>query len=159
MRKFYDMPALLTSADRGGRIGAAMRMKRPICAFLILTFISTFAVAQTTPVQPQQEEETVESLRLQLREAQYNAARRNPEHAVFWSILPGGGQVYNGEYIKAALAYGAILLSALAGWGNTGYAWLPLVVWTYTSYDAHQTAVDYNQELKKKYGLSSIRLE
>ena len=132
-------------------------MKKLICVFLILSFISTLVGAETGEGLTG-EKETVESLKQQLRVAEYNAKKRNPEHAVFWSIFPGGGQVYNGQYIKAVLAYGAILLSALAAWGNSSSAGLVLLVWTYTSYDAHRTAVEYNNALKKKYGLSSIQL-
>lgn len=93
-----------------------------------------------------------------LRTARYNSEKRNPDHAVFWCIIPGGGQVYNGQYFKAVFAYGAVLLSALAAWGNSSYAGITLAVWLYSAYDAHSTAVEYNNNLKKKYGLSSIRL-
>jgi hypothetical protein len=134
-----------------------MEMKRLICVFLILSFIATLASAQTRYGQPQ-EEETIESLKQELQIARYNAEKRNPDHAVFWSIIPGGGQVYNGQYIKAVVAYGAVLFSALAAWGNAAYAGLTIAVWTYTAYDAHRTAVEYNEGLKKKYGLSSLQL-
>jgi hypothetical protein len=93
-----------------------------------------------------------------LRTAQYNSEKRNPEHAAYWSIIPGGGQVYNGQYLKGVVAYFAVLLSALAAWGNATYAGLTLAVWLYSAYDAHSTAEEYNKNLKKKYGLSSIQL-
>ncbi|MEE8638124.1 MAG: DUF5683 domain-containing protein [Candidatus Margulisiibacteriota bacterium] len=134
-----------------------MQIKRAVCALLVLSFISTFVGAEMKYGQLQ-EEETVESLKQELRIAQYNAEKRNPDHAAFWCIIPGGGQVYNGQYLKAVVAYCAVLLSALAAWGNASYAGLAVAVWTYSAYDAHSTAKEYNKNLKKKYGLSSIQL-
>ncbi len=131
-------------------------MKRLTCAFLILSFISILAGAEMKYGQPEQEE-TVESLKYALREAQYHAEKRNPDHAAFWSIIPGGGQVYNGQYLKAAVAYSAVLLSALAAWGNAAYSGLALAAWTFSAYDAHSTAREYNKNLKEKYGLTSTQ--
>ena len=34
-------------------------------------------------------------------------ARKTPKKAVVYSIIPGGGQLYNGKKIKAALMFGA----------------------------------------------------
>jgi|GEM_PF-2467940 len=147
----------LTAKAGSGKIKAVMQIKRAVCALLILSFISTLVSAEMAADRPP-EEETVESLKQELRLAQYNAEKRNPEHAAMWCVFPGGGQVYNGQYLKAVAAYFAVLLSALAAWGNASYALLPVVVWTYTAYDARRTAEEYNKELKKKYGLSSIQL-
>ena len=38
---------------------------------------------------------------------------KTPKKAALWSILPGGGQVYNGKYIKAGII---ITLESLAIW-------------------------------------------
>jgi len=38
---------------------------------------------------------------------------KTPKKAALWSILPGGGQIYNGKYIKAGLL---ITLESLALW-------------------------------------------
>ncbi len=132
-------------------------MKKLVCALLISSFILTIAGAEMKAGQPAGEE-TVESLKQELRVAQYNGEKRNPEHAIFWSIFPGGGQVYNGEYIKAGLAYAAVVFSALAGWSNVNYIILPFIVWTCVACDAYITAENYNNGLKKKYGISSIQL-
>lgn len=37
---------------------------------------------------------------------------RSPKKAVLYSIIPGGGQIYNGKYFKAVLVLGAGLYSA-----------------------------------------------
>ncbi|MEE9573847.1 MAG: DUF5683 domain-containing protein [Candidatus Neomarinimicrobiota bacterium] len=36
-----------------------------------------------------------------------------PKNAALWSILPGGGQIYNGKYVKAGII---ITLESLAIW-------------------------------------------
>ena len=38
---------------------------------------------------------------------------KNPKNAALWSILPGGGQIYNGKYVKAGVI---ITLESLAIW-------------------------------------------
>ena len=38
---------------------------------------------------------------------------KTPKKAALWSILPGGGQIYNGKYIKAGIL---ITLESLAIW-------------------------------------------
>ncbi|NHZ87343.1 MAG: hypothetical protein GWP19_15980, partial [Planctomycetia bacterium] len=38
---------------------------------------------------------------------------KTPKKAVLWSILPGGGQIYNGKYLKAGIL---ITLESLAIW-------------------------------------------
>ena len=38
---------------------------------------------------------------------------KTPQKAALWSILPGGGQIYNGKYIKAGII---ITLESLAIW-------------------------------------------
>ena len=38
---------------------------------------------------------------------------KTPKKAALWSILPGGGQVYNGKYLKAGIV---ITLESLAIW-------------------------------------------
>ena len=38
---------------------------------------------------------------------------KSPKKAALWSILPGGGQVYNGKYLKAGII---ITLESLAIW-------------------------------------------
>ncbi len=121
-------------------------MKRLICVFLILTYISPMAFAQER------------DLEKELLLAKYNYEKRDPDHAAFWALIPGGGQVYNREYLKAVGMYFLILLSALASVGNSAYASLVLLAWGYSIYDARSTAINYNNELKNKYGLSSLRL-
>ncbi len=41
-----------------------------------------------------------------------SAVERLPKKAVFYSIIPGGGQIYNGKYLKAVLVLGAEIYSA-----------------------------------------------
>jgi len=120
-------------------------MIKLICVFLILSYTSTFAWAQER------------DLEKELLIAKYNYEKRDPDHAAFWGIIPGGGQVYNREYLKAVGMYALILVSALAAWGNSAYGSLVLVAWGYSIYDARSVAENYNKELKKKYGLSSIQ--
>jgi hypothetical protein len=38
---------------------------------------------------------------------------KSPKKAALWSIIPGGGQIYNGKYLKAGLL---ITLESLAIW-------------------------------------------
>ena len=38
---------------------------------------------------------------------------KTPKNAALWSILPGGGQIYNGKYLKAGII---ITLESLAIW-------------------------------------------
>ncbi len=38
---------------------------------------------------------------------------KTPKKAALWSILPGGGQIYNGKYLKAGIL---ITLESLAIW-------------------------------------------
>lgn len=79
-------------------------------------------------------------------------AVKTPRKAALWSIIPGGGQIYNGKYLKAGIL---IALESLAIWqsvengieyNNTeenkflndrnGYAWWALFFHIYGTLDA-----------------------
>lgn len=58
------------------------------------------------------------SLRVKLRQPRIIEPRR----ALWWSLAPGGGQIYNGRYWKAPLVYGAFVgVAALADFNTTNY--------------------------------------
>jgi len=88
------------------------------------------------------------------------AVERLPKKAVFYSIIPGGGQIYNGKYLKAVLVLGA------ENYNSTGlesyrqdrnkYAWWMGFAYIYGLLDAlvdsHLSAFDERDpELDKEY--------
>jgi hypothetical protein len=95
-----------------------------------------------------------------------------PKKAVFYSIIPGGGQIYNGKYLKAVLVLGAEIYSAYNfqvsrdNYNSTGlesyrqdrnkYAWWMGFAYIYGLLDAlvdsHLSAFDERDpELDKEY--------
>ncbi|HIC52118.1 MAG TPA: hypothetical protein EYO96_05630 [Candidatus Marinimicrobia bacterium] len=100
------------------------------------------------------------------------AVERLPKKAVFYSIIPGGGQIYNGKYLKAVLVLGAEIYSAYNfqvsrdNYNSTGlesyrqdrnkYAWWMGFAYIYGLLDAlvdsHLSAFDERDpELDKEY--------
>ena len=59
--------------------------------FKIILFTVIYAIA------PLQSQETTDS----------TTVEKSPKKAVLHSLIPGGGQVYNGKYLKAAILFGA----------------------------------------------------
>jgi hypothetical protein len=52
-----------------------------------------------------------------------NRSAHNPKKAVLYSIIPGGGQIYNKKYWKLPLVYGSIMGCAYAiNWNNKNYS-------------------------------------
>ena len=101
-----------------------------------------------------------------------SAVERLPKKAVFYSIIPGGGQIYNGKYLKAVLVLGAEIYSAYNfqvsrdNYNSTGlesyrkdrnkYAWWMGFAYIYGLLDAlvdsHLSAFDERDpELDKEY--------
>ena len=101
-----------------------------------------------------------------------SAVERLPKKAVFYSIIPGGGQIYNGKYLKAVLVLGAEIYSAYNfqvsrdNYNSTGlesyrqdrnkYAWWMGFAYIYGLLDAlvdsHLSAFDERDpELEKEY--------
>ena len=101
-----------------------------------------------------------------------SAVERLPKKAVFYSIIPGGGQIYNGKYLKAVLVLGAEIYSAYNfqvsrdNYNSTGlesyrqdrnkYAWWMGFAYIYSLLDAlvdsHLSAFDERDpELDKEY--------
>lgn len=97
---------------------------------------------------------------------------RVPKKAVIYSIIPGGGQIYNRQYLKAALVLGAEIYSAYNfqvsrdNYNSTGlesyrqdrnkYAWWMGFAYIYGLLDAlvdsHLSAFDERDpELDKEY--------
>lgn len=89
--------------------------------FLIL-FVTQFPPAASAQVPPEEELPPdpvvlVDSVRT-LREI-----NRGPKRALLWSILPGGGQVYNKSWWKVPLVYGGLLgVIAVADYNQTQYS-------------------------------------
>ena len=100
------------------------------------------------------------------------AVERVPKKAVIYSIIPGGGQIYNRQYLKAALVLGAEIYSAYNfqvsrdNYNSTGlesyrqdrnkYAWWMGFAYIYGLLDAlvdsHLSAFDERDpELDKEY--------
>ena len=100
------------------------------------------------------------------------AVERLPKKAVIYSIIPGGGQIYNRKYLKAALVLGAEIYSAYNfqvsrdNYNSTGlesyrqdrnkYAWWMGFAYIYGLLDAlvdsHLSAFDERDpELDKEY--------
>ena len=100
------------------------------------------------------------------------AVERLPKKAVIYSIIPGGGQIYNRQYLKAALVLGAEIYSAYNfqvsrdNYNSTGlesyrqdrnkYAWWMGFAYIYGLLDAlvdsHLSAFDERDpELDKEY--------
>ena len=72
-------------------------------------------VADTLPVNPPATilSDTTQSLK---------SIRRGPRNALLWSIVPGGGQVYNRRWWKVPLVYGGLLgIFAYADFNQTQY--------------------------------------
>lgn len=108
----------------------------------------------------------------------YGTRARNPVMAVIWSIVvPGLGQLYNGQFIKAGIIFGAVFLFMLAyatfqhypkGISTTAeffYFTSPLVMtlgilaamaYIYGVIDAPLTADKVNKTIKDKRVVSSI---
>lgn len=55
--------------------------------------------------------------------AQRHAWQPNSTYALLWSILPGGGQIYNRKYWKAPIVWGALMTSFYAiNWNQRLYS-------------------------------------
>jgi len=109
----------------------------------------------------------------------YKTKNKNVTTAMLLSIfLPAGGQYYNGDYwlglAQQFAMTGGIVLSEVAGLDRTdpndpkrdfygtykenniyyiGYS-ISVCVWIWSWLDARSSAINYNEELKKKYKLS-----
>jgi len=75
-----------------------------------LLCVSLFAYSQEISAKKQSRVNTSDSLRV---------AKHSPTAAILWSIIPGGGQIYNKKYWKVPIVYG--LLEA-SGYFLTKYA-------------------------------------
>ncbi|UCH35063.1 MAG: hypothetical protein JSV65_01555 [Armatimonadota bacterium] len=84
-------------------------------------------------------------------EAAPTKERRSPAVAVLLSLLPGLGQMYNGQMLKGVLVLGAFLLIAIGegpilGWEHTGLNTTLLVgLYFWNLFDAYWTAQRINR--------------
>lgn len=87
-----------------------MKCSKQILAVVVLLCVSLFAYSQEISAKKQSRVNTSDSLRV---------AKHSPTAAILWSIIPGGGQIYNKKYWKVPIVYG--LLEA-SGYFLTKYA-------------------------------------
>ncbi|MFC1785426.1 DUF5683 domain-containing protein [Candidatus Neomarinimicrobiota bacterium] len=100
---------------------------------------------------------------------------KTPKKAALWSILPGGGQIYNGKYLKAGII---ITLESLAVWQSiennqnykidksndiyltdrNKYAWWAFFVHLYGMLDAvvDRHLVEFNPIMEKEQSQEKI---
>ncbi len=94
----------------------------------------------------------------------YQSNSKSPTLALLFSfIIPGTGQYYNGDFIKGvgqqALIVGAFALGVSSGKNeNSGGEIIAIGTlagtWLWSWLDARSSAINHNEELKKKYKLS-----
>lgn len=87
-----------------------MKHVKQILTVVILLCMSLFAYSQ--------EVETPNASRVKAQDSA-QVAKHSPTAAILWSIIPGGGQIYNKKYWKVPIVYG--LLEA-SGYFLTKYA-------------------------------------
>ena len=129
------------------------------------------------------QEDYVEFKKSGLSENQWNTyiLNRNNKSKAFWLsfFLPAGGQYYNHDGIKGIscqlIMIGGILFAVNNGFDkiydppnpdgskpwheeyNTKYyigMSIPIIAWIWSWFDARSSAIDYNENLKKKYKLA-----
>ena len=87
-----------------------MKHVKPILAVVIMLCMSLFAYSQ--------EIKTPDASRVKTQDS-VQVSKHSPTAAILWSIIPGGGQIYNKKYWKVPIIYG--LLEA-SGYFLTKYA-------------------------------------
>ncbi len=87
-----------------------MKHSKQILTVVILLCMSLFAYSQEITSKQETRVKTTDSV---------TVAKHSPTAAMLWSIIPGGGQIYNKKYWKVPIVYG--LLEA-SGYFLTKYA-------------------------------------
>ncbi len=85
--------------------------------FRYLFFVFGLCLGITAPAYAQTPDTSLDTIRT-LQEI-----NRGPKRALLWSIIPGGGQVYNKAWWKVPLVYGGLLgIIAVADYNQTQYS-------------------------------------
>ena len=76
-----------------------MKHLKQILTIVILLCMSLFAYSQEIKTQDESHVKAQDSVQV---------SKHSPTAAILWSIIPGGGQIYNKKYWKVPIVYGLL---------------------------------------------------
>jgi TM2 domain-containing membrane protein YozV len=86
---------------------------------------------------------------------QYMEEKKSPSTALLWSlIIPGGGQIYNGQVGKGLATLGATIVCSALMFEKEVLAIGVIGIGVWSCVDAYMYAKKYNEMLQKRYNIT-----